>query len=68
MIITVAFFNGLSTKSETLFSVLFEKMLPDLIPGTNQWRGEGSVTSMIASEGRRVIQKSKLGESSWGGC
>lgn len=30
--------------------------------------GEGSVTSMIASEGRRVIPKSKLGESSWGGC
>lgn len=41
MIITVAFFNGLSTKSETLFSVLFEKMLPDLIPGTSQWRGGG---------------------------
>lgn len=41
MIIIVASFNGLSTKSEALFSVLFERTSLDLILAATQWQGWG---------------------------
>lgn len=50
MMIIVASFNGLSTKSEALFSVLCQRTSLDLIFATPQWQGVGMgyVTSMIA--------------------
>lgn len=37
MLMTVAFFYGLPTKSEVLFSALFERTSPDLILATTLW-------------------------------